>query len=188
MTILAKTLRRLPGAWSHLLGRFLEVALLGAQGFQTAGVPIVIFGEDIPLRKNVFAKLDDQMVVRTLPVDSIPVGLHERYEGDSAFVPIHRCGALKMIDSLTPVSKEPGAKLPPPDWRVEVGDGDGNTMLINIRNTQLQDAFGVKLLNIPNRGKASDKPRAIAMVRVVKPAGKDEAGRPTPAVGELLGG
>lgn len=147
---------------------------------------IVIFGGDIPLRKNVFARLDDQMALRTLPVSSIPVGLEERYEGDSAFVPIHRCGALKMIESLTPVSKEPGSELPPPDWRVEVGDSEGNTMLVNIREPKLQDAFGVKLLNIPNRGKASDKPRAIAMLRVVKPAGKDESGKPTPAIGELL--
>lgn len=147
---------------------------------------IVIFGKDIPLRKNVFAKLDDQMALRTLPVDSIPVGLGDRYEGDSAFIPIHRCGALKMIQSLTPVSQEPGAELPPPDWRVEVGDAEGNTMLINIREPQLQDAFGVKLLNVPNRGTATDKPRAIAMVRLVTPAGKDESGKPTPAVGELL--
>lgn len=155
-------------------------------GLQGRELSIVIFGEDIPLRKNVFAKLDDQMMLRTLPVDSIPVGLHDRYEGDSAFVPIHRCGALKMIESLTPVSKEPGSEQPPPDWRVEVGDGEGNTMLINIREPKLQDAFGVKLLNIPDRGKASDKPRAIAMVRIVQAAGKDDAGKPTPAVGELL--
>lgn len=147
---------------------------------------IVIFGEDIPLRKNVFARLDQEMALRTLPVDSIPVGLQDRYEGDSAFIPIHRCGALKMIESLTPVSKDPGSKLPPADWRVEVGDADGNTMLVNIRNTDLQDAFGVNLLNIPERGKASDKPRAIAMIRVVESAGKDESGKPTPAVGELL--
>lgn len=147
---------------------------------------IVIFGEDIPLRQNVFARLGDRMALRTLPVDSIPVGLRERYEGDSAFIPIHRCGALKMIESLTPVSKEPDAELPPPDWRVEVGDSEGNSMLVNIRGTELQDAFGVSLLNIPNRGKASDKPRAIGMVRIVQAAGEDEAGKPTPAVGELL--
>lgn len=147
---------------------------------------IVIFGEDIPLRKNVFAKLGDKMALRTLPVDSIPVGLDNRFEGDSAFIPIHRCGAVKMIQSLTPVSQEPDAKLPPPDWRVEVGDKDGNAMLINIRDTDLQDAFGVKMLNVPDRGKASDKPRAIAMVRVVEPAGKDASGKPTPAVGELI--
>lgn len=147
---------------------------------------IVIFGEDIPLRQNVFARLGEGMALSTLPVDSIPVGLRDRYEGDSAFVPIHRCGALRMIESLTPVSKEPGAELPPPDWRVEIGDADGNTMLVNIRTTELQDAFGVSLLNIPNRGKASDKPRAIGMVRLVKSAGKDESGKPTPAVGELL--
>lgn len=147
---------------------------------------IVIFGEDIPLRKNVFARLGDQMALRTLPVDSIPVGLTDRYEGDSAFIPIHRCGAVKMIESLTPVSKEPGAELPPPDWRVEVGDKDGNTMLVNIRDPKLQDAFGVALLNTPDRGKASDKPRAIGMVRIVQSAGKDDAGNPTPAIGELL--
>lgn len=147
---------------------------------------IVIFGEDIPLRKNVFARLGENMALQTLPIDSIPVGLYERYEGDSAFVPVHRCGALQMIDSLTPVSKDPKAPLPTPDWRVEVGDGQGNTMLVNIRGEKLQDAFGVKLLNIPNRGKASEKPRAIAMVRIVKSAGKDEDGNPTPAVGELL--
>ena len=147
---------------------------------------IVIFGEDIPLRQNVFARLGERMALRTLPVDSIPVGLRDRFEGDSAFIPIHRCGALTMIESLTPVSREPGAELPPPDWRVEVGDSEGNTMLVNIRDTELQDAFGVNLLNIPNRGKASDKARAIAMVRLVKAAGKDEAGNPTPAVGELL--
>ena len=147
---------------------------------------IVIFGEDIPLRKNVFARLDDTMALRSLPVDSIPVGLHERFEGDSAFIPIHRSGALEMIDSITPVSKEPGAELPPPDWRVEVGDGEGNAMLINIRGEKLQDVFGSELLNIPNRAEASEKPRAIAMVRIVKSAGKDEAGKPTPAIGELL--
>lgn len=147
---------------------------------------IVIFGEDIPLRKDVFAKLGEGMALRTLPVDSIPVGLHDRYEGDSAFVPIHRCGAIKMVDSLTPVSREPGAKTPPPDWRVEVGDGDGNTMWLNIRGEKMQDAFGVELLNIPNRSKATEEPRAIAMVRIVQDAGKDEQGNPTPAVGELL--
>ncbi|MFK7787971.1 MAG: flagellar basal body P-ring protein FlgI, partial [Phycisphaeraceae bacterium] len=147
---------------------------------------IVIFGEDIPLRKNVFAKLDKHMALQTLPVDSIPVGLSDRFEGDTAFIPIHRCGALKMIQSLTPVSQEPGAKLPPPDWRVEVGDKDGNMMLVNIRDIELQDAFGVSLLNVPDRGKAADKPRVIAMVRMVKAAGKDESGKPTPAVGELL--
>ena len=147
---------------------------------------IVIFGEDIPLRKNVFAKLDNRMVLRTLPADSIPVGMHDRFEGDSAFIPIHRCGALRMIESLTPVSKDPGAALPPPDWRVEVGDADGNTMLVNIRGEKLQDVFGTTLLNIPNRAKASEKPRAIAMVRIVKSAGVDEAGNPTPPVGELL--
>ncbi len=157
--------------------------VLALQGKELA---IVIFGEDIPLRKNVFARLGDKMVLRTLPVDSIPVGLHERYEGDSAFIPIHRSGALKMIESITPVSKDPDAELPPPDWRVEVGDADGNTMLVNIRGTKLQDVFGTELLNIPNRAVASEKPRAIAMVRVVKPAGKDEAGTPTPAIGELL--
>jgi len=147
---------------------------------------IVIFGEDIPLRKNVYAKLGDQMALRTLPVDSIPVGLSDRFEGDSAFIPIHRCGALKMIQSLTPVSQEPDAKLPPPDWRVQVGDSEGNTMLINIRDTKLQDAFGVRLLNVPNRAEATDKPRAIAMVRITQQAGKDESGKPTPAIGELL--
>jgi hypothetical protein len=147
---------------------------------------IVIFGEDIPLRKNVFAKLDENMALRTLPVDSIPVGLSGRFEGDSAFIPIHRCGALKMIESLTPVSQRDDAELPPPDWRVEVGDAEGNTMLVNIRNEQLQDAFGVSLLNIPNRGEASEQPRAIGMVRIVQSAGEDDNGKPTPPVGELL--
>ncbi|MEM6258710.1 MAG: flagellar basal body P-ring protein FlgI [Planctomycetota bacterium] len=147
---------------------------------------IVIFGEDIPLRKNVFAKLGDSMALRTLPVDSIPVGLTGRFEGDSAFIPIHRCGALKMIESLTPVSQEPDAELPPPDWRVEVGDADGNTMLVNIRSTELQDAFGVELLNVPNRGEATEKPRAVAMVRIVQSGGTDDEGNPTPPVGELL--
>ena len=147
---------------------------------------IVIFGEDIPLRKNVFAQLSDQMVLRTLPVDSILVGLSGRFEGDSAFIPIHRSGALEMIQSLTPVSKDPGSELPPPDWRVEVGDNEGNTMLVNIRETQLQDAFGVELLNVPNRSEATDEPRVIAMVRITQSAGKDEAGKPTPAIGELL--
>lgn len=158
----------------------------GVVALQGDELAIVIFGEDIPLRKNVFAKLDDHMALQTLPVDSIPTGLYDRYEGDSAFVPVHRCGALKMIESLTPVAKDPAAPLPPPDWRVEVGDSEGNTMLVNIRGEKLQDAFGVKLLNIPNRATASEDPRAIAMVRVVKPAGKDENGKPTPAVGELL--
>jgi hypothetical protein len=147
---------------------------------------IVIFGEDIPLRNNVFARLGDKMALRTLPVDSIPVGLHERFEGDSAFIPIHRSGAVQMIESITPVSKDPDAKLPPQDWRVEVGDADGNKMFVNIRGEKLQDAFGSELLSIPNRAEASEKPHAIAMVRIVKSAGKDEAGKPTPAVGELL--
>jgi len=124
--------------------------------------------------------------MQTVPVGSIPVGLYDRYEGDSAFVPVHRCGALEMIQSITPVSKDPDAPLPPPDWRVEIGDDQGNTMLVNIRGEKLQDAFGVKLLNVPNRGEATDQPRAIAMVRVIRPAGKDDAGKPTPAVGELL--
>lgn len=147
---------------------------------------IVIFGGEIPLRKDVFAKLGEGMALRTLPVDSIPVGLRSRYKGDSAFVPIHRCGAIKMVDSLTPVSREPGAKAPPPDWRVEVGDGDGNTMWLNIRGHKMQDAFGVELLNSPDRGKPTVDPRAIAMVRIVQDAGKDDQGNPTPAVGELL--
>lgn len=147
---------------------------------------IVVFGNDIALRKNVYADLGGNMVLRTLPVDSIPVGLNDRYQGDSAFVPIHRSGALQMIESLTPVSKDPDAKLPPPDWRIEVGDAEGNAMLINIRGEKLQDAFAGDLLSIPNRGQAAKDPHAIAMVRVVKPAGEDEAGKPTPAVGELL--
>lgn len=147
---------------------------------------IVIFGEDIPLRKNVYAKLGDQMALRTLPVDSIPIGLRDRYEGDSAFVPIHRSGALQMIESLTPVSKDPDAELPPPDWRIEVGDDQGNAMLINIRGEKLQDAFAGQLLSVPNRGQAADDPHAIAMVRIVKSAGEDDEGKPTPAVGELL--
>jgi len=158
-------------------------AVYALQGDELA---IVIFGDDIPLRKNVFAKVDGDLLIQSLPVNSIPVGLSGRFEGDSAFVPIHRCGTLKMIESLTPVSKEPGAKLPPPDWRVEVGDKDGNTMLLNIRNQKLQDAFGVELLNVPNRGEATEKPRAVAMVRIVQSAGKDDSGKPTPAIGELL--
>ena len=147
---------------------------------------IVIFGEDIPLRKTTYAKLGDRMALRTLPVDSIPIGLSDRFEGDSAFVPIHRSGALQMIESLTPVSKNPDAQLPPPDWRVEVGDDQGNTMLINIRGGKMQDTFAENLLSIPNRGQAADDPHAIAMVRIVKSAGEDDEGNPTPAIGELL--
>lgn len=157
--------------------------ILAIQGRELA---IVIFGQDLPLRKNAFAKLGTGVTLRSLPVDSIPVGLHDRYEGDSAFIPIHRCGGLKMIDSLTPVSRDPDAQLPSPDWCVEVGDGEGHTMSLNIRGEKMQDIFGVELLNVPNRGQATEKPRAIAMVRVVQRAGKDDKGNVTPAVGELL--
>lgn len=153
---------------------------------QGADQSIVIFGDDIPLRKNLFSKIDNSITLQSVRADSIPVGLSGRYEGDSAFVPIHRCGAIQMIPSLTPVSEEPGAKLPPPDWRVEIGDGEGNSMQVNIRDQKLQDAFGVKLLAVPDRNKASEKPRLVGVVRVVKAAGKDQAGKPTPAVGELL--
>lgn len=148
---------------------------------------IVIFGGDIPLRKKMFAKIDDAITLRTLPVSSIPVGLSGRYEGDSALIPVHRCGAVKLIPSLTPVSKdESDAKPIPPDWAVEVGDADGNTMRINIRDPKLQDGFGVELLNKPDRGTATEQPRFIAMVRIVKSVGKDAAGKPTPAEGELI--
>lgn len=160
--------------------RPMVVALQGRE------LAIVIFGEDIPLRKNVFARLGNNMVLRTMPIDSIPVGLHDRYEGDSAFIPIHRCGALKLIDSITPVSKKPGSEVPPPDWQVEVGDSAGNSMLVNIRGEKLQDVFGAALLNVPNRAEVSEKPRAIAMVRIIKSTGKDESGKPTAPVGELL--
>ncbi len=154
--------------------------------FQGDEQSIVVFGGDIALHKQTFARLGDNLSLRTIAVDSIPVGLRDRHAGLSAFVPLHRCGALELIPSLTPVSDDPDAKLPPPDWRVEVGDKDGNSMMLNIRDAELQDAFGVNVLNVPNRGTPSDTPRAIAMVRVVQPAGKDENGKPTPAVGELL--
>ncbi|MFN3166947.1 MAG: flagellar basal body P-ring protein FlgI [Phycisphaeraceae bacterium] len=147
---------------------------------------VVIFGDDVPLNKTVFAKIDDNITLTSLPISSIPVGLAGRSVGESAFVPLHRCGALEMIPSLTPVSDDPNARLPAPDWRVEVGDADGNSMVINIRKEALQDAFGVTMLNVPGRDTPTDKPRAVAMVRIVQDAGKDEHGKPTPAVGELL--
>lgn len=147
---------------------------------------IVIFGDDLPLNKTTFAKIDNSLTLTSLPIDSIPIGLTGRNVNESAFVPIHRCGALEKIPSLTPVSDDPDAKLPAPDWRVEVGDNAGNSMLINIRKPELQDAFGVTLLNIPNRDTPSQQPRAVAMVRIVQQAGKDKDGKPTPAVGELL--
>jgi hypothetical protein len=147
---------------------------------------IVIFGDDVPLNKNTFAKIDDNITLTSLPISSIPVGLAGRSVGESAFVPLHRCGALQMTPSLTPVSDDPGAKLPPPDWRVEVGDDKGNAMILNIRKESLQDAFGVTMLNVPGRDTPTDKPRAVAMVRIVRDAGKDADGNPTPAVGELL--
>lgn len=147
---------------------------------------IVVFGGDIPLRKNIFATVGDDITLSTLSVDSIAVGLYDRQSGDSAYIPIHRCGALQMIPSLTPVSSDPAAKIPPPDWQVEVGDKNGNSMLVNIRDTRLQDAFGVNLLNVPGRDTPSEQPRAVAMVRIVKEPGKDKDGKPTPAVGELI--
>ena len=153
---------------------------------QGAEQSIVIFGQDVPLHRNVFAKIDDTLTVRTLPVTSIPVGLSGRFEGDTAFVPIHRCGALKMIPSLTPVSAGEDGKAPADDWRIEIGDARGNTMLVNIRDQRLQDTVGVELLSKPNRGQATPSPRLIATVRVVRKAGKDAAGKDGPAVGELL--
>lgn len=147
---------------------------------------IVIFGDDIPLRKNVFAQLGDAISLRTLPTDTIPVGLRERYTGDTAFVPIHRCGPLQMIPSLQPVSDREDGDKPPPDWRVEIGDAEGNTMMLNIRDPELQDTFGVEVLNQPNRGEATDDPRLYAVVRLVRAAGKDAAGNDGPAVGELI--
>lgn len=147
---------------------------------------IAIFGGDVPFRDDVYAKIDDTLTVRSLPTDSIPVGLSGRYEGETAYIPIHRCGALKMIPSLTPVSEKPDAKLPPPDWSVEVGDAEGNEMIVNIRDQKLQDAFGVEILKAPNRATATQEPRLIGLVRIADLPGKDEDGNPTPAVGELL--
>jgi hypothetical protein len=52
-------MRKIPGAWSHVLGRFLEIALLGAQGLQTAGVPIMIFGECYILKARLKVLITD---------------------------------------------------------------------------------------------------------------------------------
>lgn len=147
---------------------------------------VVIFGGDLSLGPAVFAKIDDHLSMRTIPVNSIPIGLTAREPNESAFIPIHRCGSLELIPSATPVSKDPGATLPPPDWRIQVGDNNGNRMFINVRGEAMQDAVGVNLLNVPGRDTPTEKPRAVAMVRVVKPAGKDKDGNPTPAVGELI--
>lgn len=146
---------------------------------------IVIFGQDVRLRKNVFAQVDESIMVRSLPVDSIPVALRDRFEGDTAFVPIHRCGPIRMIPSLVPASQN-GGDAPAPDWAVEIGDAVGNTMLVNIRDPALQDAFGVELLSKPNRNQATAEPRLIATVRLVRKAGKDATGNVGPAVGELI--
>ena len=147
---------------------------------------IVIFGEDIPLRNNVFARVGDSLTLRTLSAQTIPIGLQDRFAGDTAFIPIHRCGALKMIPSLTPISERANGEKPPPDWQVEVGDAMGNTMLLNIRSASLQDMFGVEILNKPNRGVATKDPRLYGVVRVTRVAGKDAKGNDGPAIGELI--
>jgi len=146
---------------------------------------IVIFGGDIQLPSQVFARVDNSLVLRTLAVDTIPASLEIEYEGKSAYIPIHRCGALTLTPSLLPVKE--GGKPEPPDWQVEVGDAQGNTLLVNVRGEALQDAFGSRLLNIPGRGQATEKPRAIGIVRLTKEPGKDAQGKPTPGVAELLG-
>lgn len=158
----------------------------GIYALQGNDLAIVIFGGDIPLGKNVFSRIDDTIMLSSLSTESIPVGLAGRFEGETAFVPIHSCGAITMIPSLTPVSKDPDAKLPPPDWSVQIGDKDGNKMFINIRDQNLQDVFGKEILSVPGRNEASEEPRVIAMVRIKKLAGKDDAGNPTAPIGELI--
>jgi len=136
-----------------------------------AGVPtIAVFGDaafgDLSLNPRVFEQVGSSLMLRTVPADSIASATAGRYEGQTAFIPVHLLGAAQEIEA---VIQTPGALPqagPTRSFEVVVGDNNEGRFTLRIRGKDNYDQFREAIGNTP-RAVPSEKPTGILMVRLV---------------------
>lgn len=151
---------------------------------------IVIFGPELGFRGDIFSQVGTSLMLRSIPVDSIRNATNGLHEGETAFVPVHWRGRRELVEPDIRTSL--GANPDEPIFQTELGDVDGATgqvIKVRVRGQAAMDAMNDQLLSaLPfSRATASDRPAAIAVVRLVSvPYRNDDGQMEGEYIAELL--
>ena len=89
VSIRTKVMAKVPGGWSQLLRRFLHLQLLGPDGLETAGVPIMLHGSCYLLKAKLKAMISDGDGHRSA----------FQWRGASGIRPCFRCANVLKLNS-----------------------------------------------------------------------------------------
>lgn len=144
---------------------------------------LVVFGDELGFRRNIFGQIGDGLTIQTVSTESMRGALVGLYEGDSAFLPIHRSGRVGIVE---PAAAGAAGIEAEPYWEIEIGDNRGETFTLRVRGEQLIEQVETDILAQPGRTVAAAAPRKIALARIVHLPGTDAQGNRIEGVAELV--
>ncbi|MFI4859391.1 MAG: flagellar basal body P-ring protein FlgI [Phycisphaerales bacterium JB063] len=129
---------------------------------------LVIFGDNPGFRDNLFAQVGDNLMIRTIPVDTLRTATAGLHEGETAFVPVHWQGRRELLEDEVRTSL--GADMDEPLYQTELGDRDGEIIKVRIRGQAAMDMMREQLLmDLPrSQVMATAGPASIAVVRLIE--------------------
>ncbi|MEM9416484.1 MAG: flagellar basal body P-ring protein FlgI [Planctomycetota bacterium] len=129
---------------------------------------IVVFGDNPGFRSNLFTQVGNELMIRTIPVDSLRAATAGLHEGETAFVPVHWQGQRERLEDEVRTSL--GAEMDEPLFQAELGDRDGDVIKVRIRGQAAMDMMREELLmDLPrSQVMATARPASIAVVRLIE--------------------
>jgi hypothetical protein len=150
---------------------------------QQASPALVVFGEELGFRRSIFGQIGNSLTISTVSIDSMRGALIGLNEGESAFLPVHKSGKVGIVE---PAAVGPDGAEGAGYWEVEIADNRGETFTIRVRGDELIEQVETQILAQPQRTVATERPRKVALTRIVQMPGRDAEGNPIEGIGELI--